>query len=51
MVAHRISTIMLADRVAYIDDGRIVATGRHEDLLERDDYRTLVTSYEKADVK
>lgn len=51
VVAHRISTIMLADRVAYIDDGRIVATGRHEDLLERDDYRTLVTSYEKADVK
>ena len=51
VVAHRISTILLADRVAYIDDGRIVATGRHEDLLERDDYRTLVMSYEKADVK
>ncbi len=51
VVAHRISTIMLADRVVYIDAGRIVATGRHEDLLERDDYRALVMSYEKADAK
>jgi len=33
IVAHRLSTITLADRVALIDDGRIVATGRHEELL------------------
>ena len=51
VVAHRISTILLADRVAYIDAGRVVAVGRHDDLLEREDYRTLVMSYEQADLK
>ena len=50
IVAHRISTIELADRVVYIDDGRIVATGTHERLLEREDYRSLVTAYEKAEL-
>ena len=42
VVAHRISTVLLADRVAYIEAGRVVAVGRHEDLLEREDYRSLV---------
>ena len=51
VVAHRISTILLADRVAYIEAGRVVAVGRHEDLLEREDYRSLVMSYEQADLK
>ena len=51
VVAHRISTILLADRVAYIDAGKVVAVGRHDDLLEREDYRTLVMSYEQVDLK
>lgn len=46
VVAHRISTITLADRVVYLDDGRVVAIGTHAELLGRDDYRTLVTAYE-----
>ncbi len=50
VVAHRISTILLADRVAYVDAGRVVAVGRHDDLLEREDYRSLVMSYEQADL-
>ncbi len=50
VVAHRISTILLADRVAYIDAGRVAAVGRHDDLLEREDYRSLVMSYEQADI-
>ncbi len=33
LIAHRLSTIALADRVALLDGGRIVAAGRHEDLL------------------
>ena len=33
VVVHRPSTIALADRAALIDDGRIVATGSHHDLL------------------
>ena len=50
VVAHRISTIELADRVAYLAGGRIVATGTHEELLDIDDYRSLVSAYEQAEV-
>ena len=46
MVAHRLSTILLADRVAYLEDGRIAAVGAHDDLLELPGYRTLVQAYE-----
>ncbi len=49
VVAHRISTILLADRVVYLDDGEVLAVGRHEDLLKRPDYNALVTAYEQAD--
>ncbi len=48
VVAHRLATIGLADRVAFLSGGRIVATGMHAELLERDDYRSLVTAYEQA---
>ncbi len=33
VIAHRLSTIALADRVALLEDGRVVAEGRHADLL------------------
>ncbi len=36
VVVHRPSTVALADRSALIDGGRIVATGSHHDLLERE---------------
>jgi ATP-binding cassette, subfamily B, bacterial len=35
VVVHRPSTVALADRVAYLDGGRIVATGTHSDLMDR----------------
>src|SRR5207248_4515525 len=35
LVVHRPSTLALADRVAFVHDGRIVATGTHSQLLER----------------
>jgi ABC-type multidrug transport system fused ATPase/permease subunit len=49
VVAHRISTILLADTVVYLDDGQVVATGTHEELLRRDDYEALVTAYEQGE--
>jgi ABC-type multidrug transport system fused ATPase/permease subunit len=48
VVAYRLATIRLADRVVYLDGGRIVATGSHEELLERPDYAALVRAYELA---
>ena len=34
IVAHRLSTISLADRVVLLEDGRIIADGTHAELLE-----------------
>jgi ATP-binding cassette subfamily B protein len=33
IIAHRLSTISLADRVVVLEGGRIVADGRHDDLM------------------
>jgi ATP-binding cassette subfamily B protein len=43
VVAHRPSTVLLADRVALLDGGRIAAVGRHSELLvEVPAYRDLL---------
>jgi ATP-binding cassette subfamily B protein len=33
VIAHRLATVVNADRIAVIDDGRLVASGRHEELI------------------
>lgn len=48
MVATRPSTIALADTVAYIADGRVVAVGTHDELFDSEPgYRALVEAYER----
>ena len=45
IVAHRPSTVMLADKVALLEDGRITAFGTHQELLKSNDhYRYVISS-------
>ena len=45
VVAHRPSTVMLADRVALLDEGRIAAVGTHSELLRTNArYRFVISS-------
>ena len=47
IVAHRPSTVMLADRVALLQDGKITAIGTHSELLKTSDhYRYVISSFE-----
>lgn len=52
VVAHRPSTVMLADRVALLEAGRITAVGTHSDLLrESEHYRHVISSLEVEEAR
>lgn len=52
VVAYRRATIALADEVVYIEHGRVLAHGTHDELLSKvEGYRNLVTAYEKAEAE
>ena len=52
IVAHRPSTVSLADRVAVLEGGRITAVGTHSDLLRTSDhYRYVISSLEAEDLR
>jgi len=45
IIAHRASTVAMADRVVLLDEGRVVATGTHEELLvSSDTYRRVLAA-------
>ena len=48
ITAHRPSTVMLADKVALMEDGRISAFGTHQELLAKSEhYRYVISSLEE----
>jgi ATP-binding cassette subfamily B protein len=49
LVAHRLSTIALADRVVLVEDGVIAASGTHEELLANDSRYAAVLADGAAD--
>ena len=52
VVAHRPSTVMLADRVALLDRGVIAATGSHQELLATQPrYRELMSGTDDPDAE
>jgi ATP-binding cassette subfamily B protein len=49
IVAHRPSTVQLADRVALLEDGKITAVGKHSELLATNEhYRYVISSLDAA---
>jgi thiol reductant ABC exporter CydC subunit len=51
VIAHRLSTIQSADRVVFLEGGRVVASGRHETLLEEERaYAKLLASQRRLEV-
>jgi ATP-binding cassette subfamily B protein len=49
IIAHRLSTISLADRVAVVEDGRIIAEGTHAELLVTEPRYAAILAQSGAD--
>lgn len=51
IVAHRPSTVQMADRVALLQEGRITDVGAHSELLKRNEhYRYVISSLEDEEL-
>ena len=49
LIAHRISTVEKMDKIVFVDDGRIVAVGTHENLIETCPDYNLMVELQKLD--
>jgi ATP-binding cassette subfamily B protein len=49
MIAHRLSTVVNADKIFVLDDGKLVESGKHEELMANNGlYRRLFDEYSKS---
>jgi ABC-type multidrug transport system fused ATPase/permease subunit len=51
MVAYRAATAILADRIVFLEDGRITGEGTHEQLLAAlPTYADVVNAYDQEEI-
>lgn len=51
LIAHRVATLQLADRVLLLDQGRVVASGSHAELLQQSaTYRTILAAARESEL-
>jgi ABC-type multidrug transport system fused ATPase/permease subunit len=50
VIAYRLSTIRLADRVIFLEDGGVAATGTHDELMDgAPGYAAIIRAYERGE--
>lgn len=49
VIAHRLSTIQHADRIIYLDNGKIVEEGKYTDLIEKNGYFAKLVERQRLD--
>ena len=50
VIAYRLSTIRLADRVIFLEGGRVAATGSHDELIAKaPGYAAIIRAYERGE--